>query len=209
VPQPTLTHSAVQTSNRLCNEVIPAPSYHITSQWLNYDGLWVVKALLRRCWLGGRKSIRPVKTEWRGTGVVICLERGAIWFAYMFSWCHCHPIVSCSSYIQNGLPFWCRIAQVVLEKRPLNGCILVVVVVVVVVVAAAAAAALCDVTTVNHPSPSTSHVVTLVWPPPSLRVWGQLWTTPMTMHGWTSLAFLSSATKIVTTWAKWSHSFCV
>ena len=38
------------------------------------------------------------------------------------SWCHCHPIISCSSEIQNGLPFWCRLTQVVLEKRPLNGC---------------------------------------------------------------------------------------
>jgi len=27
--------------------------------------------------LGGRKGIRPVKTEWWGAGVVICLERGA------------------------------------------------------------------------------------------------------------------------------------
>jgi len=32
------------------------------------------------------------------------------------SWCHCHPIISCSSKIQNGLPFWCRLTQVVLEK---------------------------------------------------------------------------------------------
>jgi len=38
------------------------------------------------------------------------------------SWSHCHPIISCSSKIQNGLPFWCRLTQVVLEKRPLNGC---------------------------------------------------------------------------------------
>jgi len=29
---------------------------------------------------------------------------------------------SCSSKIQNGLPLWCRLTQVVLEKRPLNGC---------------------------------------------------------------------------------------
>jgi len=29
------------------------------------------------CWLGIRKSIRPVKIEWWGIGVVICLERGA------------------------------------------------------------------------------------------------------------------------------------
>jgi len=27
--------------------------------------------------LGGRKGIRPVKTEWWGAGVVVCLERGA------------------------------------------------------------------------------------------------------------------------------------
>ena len=32
------------------------------------------------------------------------------------------PIISCSSKIQNGLPFWCQLTQVVLEKRPLNGC---------------------------------------------------------------------------------------
>jgi len=30
--------------------------------------------------------------------------------------------VSCSSKIQIGLPFWYRLTQVVLEKRPLNGC---------------------------------------------------------------------------------------
>ena len=29
------------------------------------------------CWLGIRKSIRPLKIEWWGLGVVICLERGA------------------------------------------------------------------------------------------------------------------------------------
>jgi len=27
--------------------------------------------------LGGRKGIRPVKTEWWDAGVVICLEQGA------------------------------------------------------------------------------------------------------------------------------------
>jgi len=27
------------------------------------------------------------------------------------SWCHCHPIISCSSKIQNGLPFWCWLTQ--------------------------------------------------------------------------------------------------
>jgi len=39
------------------------------------------------------------------------------------SWCHCHPIISCFSKIQNGLPFWCQLTQVVPEKRPLNLCV--------------------------------------------------------------------------------------
>ena len=36
-----------------------------------------VPSVLWCCWLGGRKGIRPVKTEWRGAGLVICLERDA------------------------------------------------------------------------------------------------------------------------------------
>jgi len=35
-------------------------------------------------------------------------------------WCHCHPIISCFSKIQNGLPFWCRLTQVVLEKKAIK-----------------------------------------------------------------------------------------
>jgi len=48
------------------------------------------------------------------------------------SWCHCHPIVSCSSKIQNGLPFWCQLTQVVLEKRSLIGCSSSVVVIIII-----------------------------------------------------------------------------
>jgi len=35
--------------------------------------------------LGGRKGIQPVKTEWSGTVMVICLKRGAndLLFAYV------------------------------------------------------------------------------------------------------------------------------
>ena len=29
------------------------------------------------CWLGDRKDSRPVKTEWWGAGVVVCLKQGA------------------------------------------------------------------------------------------------------------------------------------
>jgi len=34
---------------------------------------------------------------------------------------HCDLIISCFIKIQNALPFWCRLTQIVLEKRPLNG----------------------------------------------------------------------------------------
>jgi len=50
-----------------------------------------------------------------GHVISICLERGAN-DLHRYSWCHCHSIISCSSKIQNGLPFWCRLTQVVLEK---------------------------------------------------------------------------------------------
>ena len=37
----------------------------------------ILPSVLWRCWLGGRNGIRPVKNEWWGAGVVICLEQGA------------------------------------------------------------------------------------------------------------------------------------
>jgi len=43
------------------------------------------------------------------------------------SWCHCHPIISCFIKIQNGLSFWCRLTQVVLEKGRETDVVVVVV----------------------------------------------------------------------------------
>jgi len=51
----------------------------------------------------------------------ICLQQGAN-DLHMIQLMPVPPIISCSSKIQNGLPFWCRLTQVVLEKRPLNRC---------------------------------------------------------------------------------------
>jgi len=39
--------------------------------------LYMCHSQLIHCWLGGRRSIWPVKNEWWGAGVVICLERDA------------------------------------------------------------------------------------------------------------------------------------
>jgi len=63
---------------------------------------------------------QPVKTEWWGAGVVICLERGAdLHMAQLMSL----PLtVSCFSKSQIGLPFWYRLTRIVLDKGP--GCVL-------------------------------------------------------------------------------------
>jgi len=64
--------------------------------------------------------------------MVICLEQGAD-DLHIIDLMTCHPIISCCSKIENGLPFWCRLTQVVLEKSQLNGCSVVVIVVASVV----------------------------------------------------------------------------
>jgi len=46
-------------------------------------------SVLWRCWLGGRKGIRPVKTEWWDVGMVIWDEvRTCVWPRR----CHCHSL---------------------------------------------------------------------------------------------------------------------
>ena len=64
-------------------------------------------SVIWRCWLGGRKGIRPVKTEWWDAGMVICLG----WDAdlHMPSWCHCHSLslapVNPDSFYLPGFTF--------------------------------------------------------------------------------------------------------
>jgi len=56
-----------------------------------------------RCWLDDRKGIRPVKTQWWGAGVVICLEQGG-----NLHTAHLMPLpltLSCFSKIQIGFTF--------------------------------------------------------------------------------------------------------
>ena len=55
------------------------------------------------CWLCGRKGIRPVKTEWWGAGMVICLERCAD--LHMAQLIPLPLTVSCFRKIQIGFTF--------------------------------------------------------------------------------------------------------
>ena len=53
--------------------------------------------------VGSRKGIRPIKTEWWGAGMVICLERGAD--LHMAQLTPLPLTVSCFSKIQIGFTF--------------------------------------------------------------------------------------------------------
>ena len=108
----------------LCQTLIVARWPCIFLLFLSYCLILFLPSVLWRCWLGGRKGIRPVKkTEWWGAGVVICLERGAD--LHMPIWCHCHSLSLASVKSRLVLPFWYRPTRVVLEKGSLNGCVCV------------------------------------------------------------------------------------
>ena len=71
-------------------------------------------SMLWRCWLGGRKGIRPVKNS--SGGVLVWLS---VWSDVQTciqpSWCHCHSLSLAS--VKSGLVllFWYRLTWVVPE----------------------------------------------------------------------------------------------
>ena len=92
----------------------------------------LLPSALRHCWLGARKSIWSVKIEWWGVGMVICRERGADCL-HIVQLMPLQPKIPSSVHLETQsplasvksgliLPFWYRLTQVVLEKRPLNMC---------------------------------------------------------------------------------------
>jgi len=81
-------------------------------------------SVLWRCWLGGRKGIRPVKKL--SCGVLAWLS---VWSEVQTcirpSGCHCHSLSLASVKSRLVLPFWYRLTRVVLDKGSLNGCVCV------------------------------------------------------------------------------------
>jgi len=73
-------------------------------------------SVLWRCWLGGRKGIRPVKkTEWWGAGVLFVWSK--VQTCILPSWCHRHSLSLASVKSRLVLPFRYRLTRVVPEKR--------------------------------------------------------------------------------------------
>jgi len=86
---------------------------------------WLPSVLWHFTALVGRQEEHLACKNWvMGTGVVICLECDAN-DLHTVQLMPLPSIVSCFSKIQNGLPVWCRLTQIVLEKRPLNVCVCV------------------------------------------------------------------------------------
>ena len=81
----------------------------------------VMPSVLWRCWLGSRKGIRPVKKQSGGALAWLSVwneVQTCIWP----SGCHCHSLSLAPVKSRLVFPYWYRLTQVVLEKRPLNGC---------------------------------------------------------------------------------------
>ena len=84
---------------------------------------FLLPSVLWRCWLGGRKGIWPVKTEW---WVLVWLSVwGGVQTCIWPSWCHCHSLSLASVKSRLVLPFWYWLTRVVPDKEPLNGCVCV------------------------------------------------------------------------------------
>jgi len=77
--------------------------FWIYRRYINKSVCLSIYLVLWRCWLGDRKGIRPVKTEWWGASVVVCLEQGAD--LHMAQLMPLTLTVSCFSKIQIGFTF--------------------------------------------------------------------------------------------------------
>ena len=107
------------------NEAILLSASHF-NEWGKPSGVYLVylPSVLWHCWLGGRKGIWPVKKL--SAGVLAWLSawskvQTCIWP----SWCHCHSLSVASVKSRLVLPIWYWPTRVVLDKRPLNGCMCV------------------------------------------------------------------------------------
>ena len=78
-------------------------SFDIDLPFSMHISYFAMPSVLLMLLVGRQEGIRPVKTEWWGTGVVICLERGAD--LHMAQRIPLPLTVSCCSKIQIGFSF--------------------------------------------------------------------------------------------------------
>ena len=87
--------------------------------FMYFTAVFCFSAELWRCWLGGRRGVRPVEAEWWGAdnppGMVVCLQRVA----------QLVPLPLAPVGSRFVLPFWYRLTWVVQDKGALNVCVCV------------------------------------------------------------------------------------
>ena len=108
-------------ANRLLTNDIMLVSPNLVFAFLCSVNLFL-PSVLWRCWLSGRKGIRPVKKL--SGGVLAWLS---VWSEVQTcicpSWCHCHSLSLASIKSRLVLHFWYWLTWVVPEKGPLNVCV--------------------------------------------------------------------------------------
>ena len=111
-----------------CSQLTNNNKIHFTvSTQVNLPSV-LLPSVLWCCWLGSRKGIWPVKImDWWGAGMFICLEQGASdWLMVQLM-----PLQPRHLLLQQN-PEWFILlvpaypgCQLVMEKRPSNGCVCV------------------------------------------------------------------------------------
>ena len=72
--------------------------------------------------LVGRQEGHPVCKKHSGGVLALVSVWSEVQTCIWPSWCHCHSLSLAPVKSRLVLPFWYRLTQVVLEKKPLNGC---------------------------------------------------------------------------------------
>ena len=130
--RPTNSVKALKGFGIYCSNVLNSQYAGMVWRWKSLLAGWNwflhgqvgMPSVLWRCWLGGRKGIRPVKklsgevlawlSVWSEVQTCICS-----------SWCHCHSLSLASVKSRLVLFFWYRLTWVGPEKWPSNGCVCV------------------------------------------------------------------------------------
>ena len=115
---PACVHASL---SMLRHSVTSLPSsFRFTFRYECFADVRCMPSVLWRCWLGGRKGIRPVKKL--SDGVLAWLS---VWSEVQTcirpSWCHCHLLSLASVKSRLVLPFWYQLTWIILEKGPLTG----------------------------------------------------------------------------------------
>jgi len=124
-----------QSDERLRWAVDSAPRFDlaVAHGQLRPDDLRDIIAFSALTLLVGRQEGHPACKKLSGGMLAWLSVWSEVQACIRLSWCHCHSLSLASVKSRLVLPFWYRLARVVPDKEPLNGCVCVCVCVTVCV----------------------------------------------------------------------------